>query len=334
MSYVADNDEFYMQLALNEAWKYQGLTYPNPAVGAVVLHNGSIVSIEAHKRAGTSHAEVLALIKAYENISNTKVDFDIDNSKITHDFLLSLDKDFFSNCTIYVTLEPCSHVGKTPSCAMLLKELKLSRVVVGIKDPIETHSGGANFLNNVTFGVLEKECKHVLEPFIIWQTRAFVMFKLAQNLNGNIGGGYLSSKESLVHVHKLRESCSKLLIGGNTVREDRPTLDCRFIEAQAPNVVIYSKEKSFDLDIPLFSVSNRDVEIVDNLDFLNRPSFVLVEGGAGMLNSLKGHIDWTLTYVTPEMSQQDFMYSSDIKLEFCYQDRNSKDLIVWSRKID
>lgn len=334
MSYVASNDEFYMQLALNEAWKYQGLTYPNPAVGAVVLHNGAIVAIEAHKKAGTSHAEVLALIQAYETISNEKVNFDINDSALSHNFLLSLDKDFFSNCTIYVTLEPCSHVGKTPSCASLLKELNLSRVVVGTKDPIDTHSGGAALLSNVTFSVLEKECKDLLEPFVIWQTRSFVMFKLAQNMNGNIGGGYLSSKESLVHVHKLRESCSKLLIGGNTVREDRPTLDCRFIEVRAPDVVIYSKSDTFDENIPLFNVENREVEVSNNLDFLEEPSFVLVEGGEGMLNALKSKIDWVLTYVTPSISKKDFMYSADVNIEFLHQDKNQKDLIIWSRRVD
>ncbi len=69
-------DEFYMQLALNKAWEYQGLTYPNPAVGAVVIMNGKILSIEAHQKAGTSHAEVLALLQAYETLSNKSIDFD------------------------------------------------------------------------------------------------------------------------------------------------------------------------------------------------------------------------------------------------------------------
>ena len=75
-------DEFYMQLALNKAWEYQGLTYPNPAVGAVVLQNGKILAVQAHQKAGTSHAEVLALLSAYEEISQNTIDFDRFNSKI------------------------------------------------------------------------------------------------------------------------------------------------------------------------------------------------------------------------------------------------------------
>jgi len=273
-------DEFYMQLALNKAWEYQGLTYPNPAVGAVVTLNGKILAIEAHQKTGTSHAEVLVLLKAYESLSQTTVNFDIFDAKKAHQFLLDLPVKFFSECTIYVTLEPCSHEGKTPSCASLLQSLNLSKVLIGMKDPIEGHDGGMKKLKNARVGIQEEECKALLEPFIIWQKRAFVLFKLAQTSNGRIGAdennGYLSSKASLTHVHQLREVCDTLFIGGNTVREDRPTLDCRFIEAKAPHVKIYSKDDNFDRDIPLFSIEKRDVEIIDQLDFLNRPSFVMV----------------------------------------------------------
>jgi len=235
-------NEFYMQLALNEAWKYQGLTYPNPAVGAVVVQEGKILSIEAHQKAGTSHAEVLALLGAYEGISGESMEFDRFDAETGHDFLLDLPQGFFSGCSIYVTLEPCSHKGQTPSCAGLLEQLHLERVVVGIKDPIVGHDGGADILGaTIEMGVLEEACKALLEPFVIWQKRAFVLFKLAQTSNGRIASnendGYLSSKDSLVHVHQLREVCSTLLIGGNTVRIDRPTLDCRFTQGKAPRAV-------------------------------------------------------------------------------------------------
>ena len=192
------NDEFYMQLALNKAWEYQGLTYPNPAVGAVVTLDGKILSIEAHQKAGTSHAEVLALLLAYETLSDTQIDFNPQDANKAHTFLLSLPKDFFTHCTIYVTLEPCSHTGKTPSCASLLEVLVLSRVVIGTKDPIAGHDGGMKKLERTTVGILEEECKALLEPFMIWQKRAFVLFKIAQTSNGRIDGGYLSS-HSLQH---------------------------------------------------------------------------------------------------------------------------------------
>ena len=121
------HNEFYMQLALNKAWEFQGLTYPNPAVGAVVTNKGEIVAIEAHQKGGSSHAEVLALLSAYERLSQKSIGFDRFDASKAHDFLLSLPQDYFLECAIYVTLEPCSHVGKTPSCASLLSVLALKK---------------------------------------------------------------------------------------------------------------------------------------------------------------------------------------------------------------
>ena len=327
-------DETYMQLALNKAWEYQGLTYPNPAVGAVVTLNGKILAIEAHQKAGTSHAEVLALLSAYETLSNIHIDFDSKDAQKAHTFLLSLPKDFFSQCSIYVTLEPCSHKGKTPSCASLLESLALAKVVIGIRDPIEGHDDGMQKLENASVGILEEKCKALLEPFMLWQKRAFVLFKLAQTSNGRIGGGYLSSKASLTHVHQLREVCDTLLIGGNTVREDRPTLDCRFTEGRAPDVMIYSKQEKFDRDIALFSIKNREVNIGDDLDFLTKPSFVMVEGGEGMLNVLGEQIDWMLIYQTPKLSTNNLTYNTTMNLEFLHTDKKDVDLMIWSRQID
>lgn len=129
------DDNFYMNLAISEAYKYQLLTYPNPAVGAVVISScGKILSIKAHKKAGKPHAEVLALKEAYKILTN---DFGIDNltnSKDIHNYLIKNHNNCFNGCEIYTTLEPCSHVGKTPSCANLIKELKLKKVYIGSRD--------------------------------------------------------------------------------------------------------------------------------------------------------------------------------------------------------
>jgi len=326
-------DENYMQLALDKAWEYQGLTYPNPAVGAVVTLEGKILAIEAHQKAGTSHAEVLALLSAYETLSNTSIDFDPKDAKKAHTFLLSLPNDFFSECSIYVTLEPCSHEGKTPSCASLLHTLALKRIIIGTQDPIKGHDGGSKRLKNVRLGVCEEACKALLEPFMIWQKRAFVLFKLAQTANGRIGGGYLSSQASLTHVHQLREVCDTLLIGGNTVREDRPTLDCRFTGGKAPDVMIYSKKDNFDRSIPLFDIKNREVRVGDDLDFLNKPSFIMIEGGEGMLNALKDKIDWMLIYQTPKLSTNNLTYNTTMNLQFLHQAKKDVDLMIWSRQI-
>lgn len=325
----------YMQLALNKAWEYQGLTYPNPAVGAVLTLNGQILSIQAHQKAGSSHAEVLALVKGYEVLSNSRVDFDPQDAHLSHTFLLSLSQYFFAECSIYVTLEPCSHTGQTPSCASLLQSLALAEVIIGTQDPIKGHDGGMQKLSHVTVGILEEECKALIEPFMIWQKRAFVLFKLAQTSNGRIATteneGYLSSKASLKSVHQMREVCDTLLIGGNTVREDRPTLDCRFSHGSAPDIRIYSQHNDFDRKIPLFKIKEREISIGKDLSFLEKPSFVIVEGGEGMLNLLKEKIDWLLLYQTPKLSSHPLGYNTSLKLNFLHHNKKDVDLMIWSR---
>lgn len=330
-----------MNLAIKKAWQYQGLTYPNPAVGAVMVCKDEIIALEAHQKVGTSHAEVLALLKAYETLSNQTITFDRFNAHRAHEFLYTLPKEFFSECTLYVTLEPCSHIGKTPSCASLLAHIQPKKVIIATLDPIKGHDGGLERLKEqsieVEIGVSEEEAKALLEPFLIWKKQAFVLFKLAQTSNGKIGGGYLSSKESLAHVHQLRSVCSEMLIGGNTVRMDRPTLDCRFSLKsfwgdKAPDIMIYAKKDNFDREIPLFSVPNREVEISNVLKDFDKPSFIFVEGGEGMLNALKDKIDWVLQYQTPKFSTDTSTYNVDMQLEFLHQDTKGVDLMLWSRK--
>jgi diaminohydroxyphosphoribosylaminopyrimidine deaminase/5-amino-6-(5-phosphoribosylamino)uracil reductase len=124
-----------------------------------------------------------------------------------------------------------------------------------------------------------------------------------------------------------------LLIGGNTVRVDRPTLDCRFTHGEAPDVTIYSKEDNFDRSIPLFGIENREVCVTDNLDFLDNPSFVLVEGGEGMLEALKEKIDWMLIYQTPKLSTNSLTYNTTMNLAFLHTAKKDIDLMIWSRKI-
>jgi len=330
------SNQIYMQQALKKAWQYQLRTYPNPAVGCLVLSDGEIVAVEAHQKAGTSHAEVLALLLAYETISNKKIEFDRFDAHKAHEFLFALPQGFFADCTVFVTLEPCSHVGQTPSCASLLAHIKPKKVVIATLDPIEGHDGGMNRLLEqgieVETDVCEKEALELLEPFLIWQKRAFVLFKVAQTSNGKIGGGYLSSKESLTHVHQLRSVCSSMLMGGNTVRVDRPTLDCRFTGDNAPNITIYSKTDNFDRTIPLFSVEGREVVVTDKLDF-SKPSFVLVEGGGGILGALREDIDWLLQYQTPKLSSHRSNYDVDLKLKFLFQEPKGIDLMLWSSLI-
>jgi len=330
------DDRFFMDLALREAWKYQGLTYPNPAVGCAVVKEGRLLAVEAHRKAGESHAEVRAMLAAYEAMEGRRAAVDPADAAAVHDFLETVPREIFRGVTLYVTLEPCAHRGATPSCAWLLSQFPLHRVVIAAVDPIAEHSGGIEILADhgieVETGLCTQEAEALLEPFRIWQERAFILFKLAQTANGRIGGGYLSSTESLKHVHRLREAADELIIGGGTVRADRPRLDCRFTGGRAPDVTIYSREDTFDREIPLFGISERRVRVTDNLEPLfERPSFLLVEGGEGMLEALTDRIDWFLLYQTPKLSSHPLSYNVDQKLEYLHQRTIGADLMIWSR---
>ena len=281
-------DEFFMDLAINEAWKYQGLTYPNPAVGSVVVKNGAILSISAHKKAGSFHAELQAIKEAYKTISNDKNVDNITDPQNLHSYLIENAKDLFNDSTIYITLEPCSHYGKTPPCSLLIKELRFKRVVFGIKDPNRLAAGGAEILRKsgieVVEGVKKAECEELIEPFRKWSKKSFIFFKLAQTFNGAITTGTISCEESRKFVHMLRDKIDLLIIGGNSVRVDRPILDSRLVGGKAPDVLIYSKRDDFDKRIPLFSVKNRKVFIKDNFDIVKNYRFVMIEGGENMIN--------------------------------------------------
>jgi len=325
-----------MQAAIDAAWEYQGLTYPNPAVGCVVSKNNQILSISAHQKAGTSHAEVLALIEAYEYMSDKIVEFDKFNATLSHDFLHSLSKDFFADFCIYVTLEPCNHDGATPSCATLLIDLGIKNIFIATLDPIDGHGGGVKRLKEsgcvVNIGLLEKEALELLEPFLIWQNRAFVLFKLAQTINGNISDGIISSLESRTHTHKLRSVCSFMAIGGNTVRMDNPKLDCRLINKKAPNIFVYTKdENSISKSLAIFNTVDRDIIVGNNLDFLNTPSFILVEGGINMLEALKDKIDWVLFYSAPVIRASGMLATTERSFKFLHSKKSENDLIIWSR---
>ena len=210
------DDNFYMKLAIDEAWKYQLLTYPNPAVGCVIVKNGKLLTIEAHKEAGMPHAEVNALKEAFIKENPNSIIGTFRTSQDIHNFLIKNHNGFFNDCEIFVTLEPCNHIGKTPACANLLKILKPKRVIISVKDPNKTASGGIETLLNenidITLGVLENEGYKLLLPFMSWQNKTCIFFKMAQTLNGSIDGK-ISSNRALAYVHTLRDKIDLLAIG-------------------------------------------------------------------------------------------------------------------------
>jgi len=317
-----------LNLAINEAWKYQFLTYPNPAVGAsLIVRNKLFVS--AHKKAGEPHAEVNVLWEAFKAFHNTP---NLKTSKEIHEYLIQNHNNFFKDAEIFVTLEPCAHIGKTPSCANLLSILKPKKITIGWLDPIKEHSGGVGILKRegIEVEVLnDKRCFDLIEPFIKWSRERFIFFKLAQTLNGVIKGGYISSESSLKWVHQIRDKIDLLVIGGNTIRIDRPTLDSRRIKGKNPDVLIYSKNKNFDKTIPLFNVKKRKVFIEDSLDRLKNYNFIMVEGGETLYNKLKDLVDWKVFIVSPQMNNLENFKVGD-KLEILHIEKRD-DLIIWSR---
>lgn len=326
-----------MTLALEAAWGFQLLTFPNPAVGAACMSKeGLILSVGAHKRSGGPHAEVYALRDAYTLLSGDTTIADSDDSHEIHDYLRTYHNGLFYTVSMAVTLEPCSHSGKTPSCALLIRDLGIKSLFISCKDPNPTAAGGAEILRDAgiecIFGVLEEEGQKLLEPFLKWQNSPFVFFKWAQRLDGTIDNGTISSKNSREHMHSLRDRCDLIVIGGNTVRSDRPTLDARLVNGKAPDVLIYSHSDEFDRTIPLFNVPTRKVFIASNFDQISQYRLVMIEGGTGMFEASRNVSNWYLSYIAPRIgggSQSLGSVQEDFEVLHA---KISDNIILWMKK--
>lgn len=209
-------DERMMRRAIEIARSASGLASPNPMVGAVIVSpDGKIVGEGFTSAWGGAHAEVNA-------VNSVR------------------DKSILSQCDIYVTLEPCSHHGKTPPCAAMLARHKFRRCVVGIADPFAKVAGrGLKCMRDagieVEVGVLEKECRELNRRFITAHThgRVYVILKWAQSADGFVAHAdgspaNLSDAVGRVLVHRERSKVDAILVGSQTVINDNPQLDCRF----------------------------------------------------------------------------------------------------------
>jgi len=202
----------YMQQALELARRAEGRTAPNPAVGAVIVKDGAVVGSGFHPKAGEPHAEIFALRAAGE---------------------LARGAD------IYVTLEPCSHHGRTGPCCDALIDAGVARVFVGIQDPNPQVSGrGIARLRaagiSVTVGTCEVECRRLIAPFVKWITRhqPFIILKAALTLDGRIATSsgesqWITNEHSRQHVHQLRDKVDAIMVGVGTVLRDNPRLTTR-----------------------------------------------------------------------------------------------------------
>jgi len=330
---------FFMNLAIAEAWKYQGLTYPNPAVGcAIVGEHGELLAVEAHKRAGEPHAEVNALQKAYYKLTQDETILSLSDSTDIHHYLLKNHNNIFVNCSLYSTLEPCSHVGKTPSCANLIAQLGIKHIFIGAQDFNDEAANGNVILkesgSKLVLHVEQKKCEELLYPFKKFITDGFVFFKWAQRLNGTTDNGIISSAESRKQVHAMRDVCDLLVIGGNTVRHDRPTLDARLVSGKAPDVLVLSCRNDFDPSIPLFHVPNRKVYIEENFNILNNYKNIMIEGSEKMYELSRDLVDYYLCYLAPAFGGNNGFEDIENKLHILNARKDVQDIIMWMKRID
>jgi len=209
---MLDRDRFFMKEALRLAAKGRGKTSPNPMVGAIVVAQDTIVGKGYHEHAGEPHAEINALRNAGERAAGA---------------------------SLYVTLEPCNHYGRTPPCTMAVANSGISRVVVGMSDPNpHVAGGGVGRLRNlgitVDVGILERECRLLNQAFIKYSTTGLplVTIKAAVTLDGRIASRsgdsrWISNERSRRFVHHLRCVSDGILIGIDTALADNPQLTAR-----------------------------------------------------------------------------------------------------------
>ena len=234
-------DEYYMQLALRLARRGTRRVSPNPMVGAVIVKDDRIIGAGYHQRFGGPHAEIMALHNAKAPVMGA---------------------------TLYVTLEPCSHFGKTPPCVEALIEAGPARVVIGISDPNPLVAGrGIAALRSAgietVVGVCEEACREINEKFIKFITtgRPYVTLKYAQTIDGRIASAigqsrWVSSPASRTFAHRLRSTHDAILVGIGTVLQDDPELTVRHVKGRNPVRIIVDSH----LRIPLSAKVLREQE--------------------------------------------------------------------------
>ena len=292
-------DEKYMRRCIELARNGLCTTPPNPMVGAVIVHEGRIIGEGYHVRCGEGHAEVNA-------IRSVK------------------DESLLKRSTIYVSLEPCSHYGKTPPCADLIIRKGIPRVVVGCSDPFPLVSGrGIRKLReagiDVTVGVLEEECKSLNARFMTFNLlhRPYVTLKWAESADGFLdkqreGGApvLFSNPLTSLFVHKLRAEHQAILVGRRTALLDNPSLTVRHWYGRNPLRIVIDRDLSlpsglnlFDNKVPTWVFTGKVHASANNLSFVTldfkkelvpqmlqalyerKVQSLLVEGGRMLLQS-------------------------------------------------
>jgi len=262
-------DEWFMKLALSEGYKGKGKTLPNPAVGAVVVKDGKVISTGYHERAGLPHAERIALERAGKEAKGA---------------------------TLYVTLEPCNHYGRTPPCTEAIISAGIKKVVIGVRDPNPVASGGVERLRKagieVEVGVLENECKELIEDFVfnLKSDRPFITLKLASTLDGRIADKYgnskwITSESARYIVHKLRSYHNAVMVGIGTVLKDDPLLNVRYVPVEIqPKALVVDKDLKIPIHCQLIRTRPKDLIIITaQSSLLSYKSGILQDMGVTLL---------------------------------------------------
>ena len=295
-------DEKYMRMALALARRAQGLTSPNPVVGAIVVRGGQIVGRGYHNRCGLPHAEINALSEAAGKANGA---------------------------TLYVTLEPCDHFGRTPPCTDAIIKARIKRVVIAMKDPNPLNNGrGIRKLKlhgiKISAGILESEAKKANRPLIKFITTGmpYVTVKMAESLDGKIAtrtgdSKWITGEDSRKYVHRLRAKVDAVMVGANTAMIDDPTLLSRTSNEKQPVRVIVGNRRKIPRNARIISTAaNAPVYIaaakrggkVDLKDLLKKlggmgMTHVLVEGGGELVAGLveKRLVDAFLFFIAPKI---------------------------------
>ncbi|MGM9832691.1 MAG: bifunctional diaminohydroxyphosphoribosylaminopyrimidine deaminase/5-amino-6-(5-phosphoribosylamino)uracil reductase RibD [Candidatus Limisoma sp.] len=276
-------DEKYMERALQLAALGRGRVSPNPMVGAVVVAQGRIIGEGYHRRFGEAHAEVNAIGS-----------------------VAAADEPLLAESTIYVTLEPCAHYGKTPPCAKLIIDKRIPRVVVGSPDPFREVAGrGVAMLRaagvEVVEGVLRERCDRLNVRFLTAHTlgRPYILLKWAESLDGYIDrlrsasepAARLSTPATSTLVHRLRGEYDAILVGAATARLDNPSLTVRRWRGRNPIRVVLTRRgytPSGNLaDDAAQTIVYQSMSLDDVCRDLYRRGLtsLMVEGGAQTINA-------------------------------------------------
>ena len=246
-----------MKLALELAKKGIGIVHPNPMVGAVIVKDGKILGQGYHKKCGEGHAEVNAFKDAEEKNENVE------------------------GAEMYVTLEPCSHFGKTPPCADKIIEKKISKVFIGTLDPNPLVAGrGVKKLKDagiyVEYGILESECYKLNEVFMkyIVKKEPFVVMKTGMSLDGKIAtysgeSKWITEEKSREDVHNLRNELTGIMVGINTVLKDNPQLTCRVNGGRNPIRIIVDSTLKIPIDCKIVNTAKEVETIIATTDKAN-----------------------------------------------------------------